>query len=163
MNTLTLWFGTPLSMRSSIGLWLALTGLVFTAWFAVPILLGGFLESQYLTLSITPKVLAVVTGRAFGEEMVFRVLPIVIALRLFPKNIAVALLVGFTAALPFAIWHDRVYSATICLGLGGAILVLAFLKFGGASNKPFQALIACGAIHATCNLTAAVLADIFWF
>jgi membrane protease YdiL (CAAX protease family) len=102
-------------------------------------------------------------SHAFGEEMVFRVLPIVITLRLFRRSIVVALVVELCAAIIFAVWHNTVFAGTLCLGIGASILGVACMKFGAASNKPFQALVACGSIHITCNLTAQLLANIFTF
>jgi hypothetical protein len=161
MSTFALWLGKPLPPKSLFVLWLAFAVLVFTIWVLVPIFLGIHFEAKYLAIHLSLRNLAVILTRAFGEECVSRVVPIVLILAIFPKKVVLALLVGMVVAYQFGMWHDEfVYPVQICRGIGGAILAVAYLKFGGASKNPFRGLVACGSIHATCNIATVIIANI---
>ncbi|MBI3572470.1 CPBP family intramembrane metalloprotease [Candidatus Kaiserbacteria bacterium] len=160
METFARWLAAPPAGRSALGLWLGFAILVFVIWLGVPALLGVRFPVEYLAVPLSLKNLAVMASTSFGEEFVFRVLPVMTVLYLFPGRTVWALLAAIVVAYPFGMWHDWLFTAKTCLGLGGIVLAFAYVKFGGASGKPFNGFLACGGIHAACNLVVAVAAHI---
>jgi hypothetical protein len=160
INFFGLWLTEPLSLKSSFRLWLVFTVLVFTVWILTPILLGVHFQVHYFAIKLSLRNFFTTMSGSFGEEFVFRVLPIATVLYVFPGKTAWAFLAGLGVAYPFGMWHEWILTSKTCLGLGGIILTLAYLKFGGVSGKPFHGLIACGSIHTVCNTAVAVIANI---
>jgi uncharacterized membrane protein (DUF485 family) len=160
MDMFDQWLKEPLSQKSSIKLWLACAALVFLIWFVTPSLLAWSYPAQFLAIPLSPRNIAVAMSTSFGEEFVFRVLPGAVVLYFLPKRATLALLAGLGAAYPFGMWHDWGMATQVCLGVGSAFLVVAYLKFGGASGRPFSGLLACGSIHTACNIVSAAIAHI---
>ncbi len=159
MSPLILWFNDPLSKKELLKLWAALTSVVFAVWFFIPMYLNPY-PLEYISINLSPENIAFLIGTSFGEEFTFRVLPILGAFLLFPKNTTVALITGIGMAYFFGMWHEWLLTQKTCLGIGGIILTVIYLKFGGASGEPFRGLIACGSNHTVCNMGAAIIANI---
>ena len=160
MNRLIRWLREPVLQFSAFKLWLVSAFLVFGIWLGIPMLLGVQFRIEYLAIPISTRNLAATLSTSFGEEFVFRVLPMLTVLTLVPKRTTWAVLACLIVVIPFSMWHEWVITAKTCLGLGGIVLGLVYLKFGGASGKPFRGFIACGSIHATCNIAVIIIANI---
>lgn len=164
MKNLNNWLSTPIQPGTVIWYWFAITILVFTAWFVIPIACGAHVRWEYLSLPLSLQNIAFIISTSFGEEFVFRVLPIVLFLYVFPEKKTCALLASIFVAYPFGLWHEWILtdgaSFKTGLGLGGVILSVAYLKFGGAQGKKFEGFVASGSIHATCNALVAFIANV---
>ena len=160
MGTFNRWLREPLSTASAVKLWVTCAAIVFGIWFVVPIVLAGSFPAQFLAIPLSLRNLAIAASTSFGEELVFRAFPVMAVLYFFPRQAILALLVGLGAAYPFGIWHNWGTTTQACLSIGSAALVLVYLKFGGASGKPFQGFLAGGGIHLLCNVTIAIIANI---
>jgi uncharacterized membrane protein len=134
--------------------------MVFVIWAVVPVLLTPGFEFEPFAISVCAQNVAIVTSTAFGEEFVFRVVPVMTALALFGRKSIWALLAGAVVAYPFGMWHEWIATMKTCLGVGGVVLTFVYLKFGGAVGKPFNGFVACGSIHGVCNILAMVIANL---
>jgi hypothetical protein len=159
MNTAIAWLLKPLAQELYLRAWFSFFFLVFGLWILVPIGLGTHFQAEYLAISLSPRNVAILASRSFGEEFVFRGLPLMCMFALFPKKILLNVCVGIIFVYLFGMWHEWVTSANTFLGIGGGVLCIAYVKFGGADGRPMSGVVACGSIHTACNVTVAVIAN----
>ena len=153
------WIAKEPTREYSMRLWVLAFMLVCAVWAVIPLVLDVLPSWGYFAIPLSPRNLVKILSISFGEELVFRTLPILIVLSLFPKRILIAVGAGIVAAYYFGMWHDYVFVQNLCLSVGGVILVFVYLKFGGASGNPFKGFIACGSIHGTYNISVIALAN----
>lgn len=163
MHAFALWLKTPFPERYFAAYVIGSGIIVSAIWLLIPLTLDihADFDWRYFEVSLTPRNIAIMMGQgSFGEEFVFRVLPVLMVLTFYPTRIMSAFVAGLGAAYLFGMWHHYPPLTNACIGLGGAILVIVYLKSGGATNQPFRGLLVCGGIHTTLNITLAVLAHI---
>lgn len=161
MKAMVCWVRAPLTPGETIWYIIGCTPLIFFLWFVLPIILGTPIVWEYLAMPLGVHNIAVLLSRALSEEILFRAVPVIVILALFPKSEVLALSVSLPVAYLFGMWHEWVYTTNICLGLGGLVLSVVYLKCGGSRKQPLNGVLVCGGIHATCNLLVAGLAHAY--
>jgi hypothetical protein len=155
------WLSEPINKRQAIVLWSISFLLVIFFWLFVPVIFMG-VPARAITLAIEPSLhnLTVINSVSFGEELTFRVLPVVTVLYFFPNRTKTAYAFAVIAAHYFGIVHERMLTENIALGLGGLVLVVVYLKFGGGYGKWQNGFLACGSIHAITNILVSATAHL---
>ena len=100
--------------------------------------------------------------QAFGEEVMYRLFPLALAVSLFGVNWIVLSLVIVSVSTYFAIGHIGLLSL-FPVGVAGVLLSLAFLQFGGYDKKYLNGLLWCGFIHSFCNFSFFVFVPALFF
>ena len=94
--------------------------------------------------------LLLIAVSAFGEEMVFRVIPLAGLMFYLTRDLRVLLLVVLVSSILFALTHN--HPEIILLSITGVVLSLSYLKFGGYTGQYMKALMYCGGIHYLVNI-----------
>jgi membrane protease YdiL (CAAX protease family) len=111
-------------------------------------------------------IIPVATAAAFGEEMLFRWLPLISSVRWIGAKNAL-LFVALPSSLIFGWVHYASFDAKALLamvvfqGFGGVIYSIAYLKAGGAYKRHSRALLTTTVMHALFNLALAVAERLF--
>ncbi len=94
--------------------------------------------------------------RAFGEEVVFRLIPLATAIHLFGVRWRVLIpLIALTSTY-FSLLHNDAESL-LALGPGSILLAIAFLYYGGLKRDYLRGLIWCGSIHIAISAVILIL------
>jgi len=104
------WLETPFPAKNVPKTLFLSTIFVFGVWLLVPLLIGNIHLAQF-AVSLSAHNIAVIVSQSFGEELVFRVFPILAILILFPNRYDTALLASLVAAFYFGLWHPWAISA----------------------------------------------------
>ncbi len=155
------WVETPIVVRREACIWwLVLTLIALGMLTLVPWLFRVPVDWLYLDILFSVRNTAIIIGASVGEEFVFRALPLYVFLLFFPRRIAPALVLGGLLSIVFGAWHITLPELQVCIGVAGVVFLIMYLKFGGAFQKPFHGLLACGGAHAMLNFVIACVAKL---
>ena len=87
---------------------------------------------------------------AFGEEVLFRVIPIAGLVFFITRDLRILLTVVLLSSILFASLHQS--PEVILLTITGLVLSLSYLKLGGYTSRYMKALMYCGGIHSLVNI-----------
>lgn len=96
------------------------------------------------------KYLELIAIASYGEEVVYRSLLLAGIMHFATRDIRVLLVVAVLTSLWFALAHGR--SDTAIIVVGGLVLSIVYLKFGGYVGRYMKALVYAGSIHYVGNL-----------
>ena len=151
MHAFENWLEKEISISKTICLVILISALCLICY----LVLGNLVNypfNWFMLAPIRPYSAFLITKNAFGEEAVFRLIPIAILTSLLNKNNPVFYLIIFFIALFFAYCHLGIISL-IVIGPISIMLTVAYLKFGGYSNKHLKAFLITGSIHSIVNLS----------
>jgi hypothetical protein len=100
--------------------------------------------------------------QAFGEEVVYRLLPLMAVISLFGTNKFALTIVIISMSTYFALGHLGLKSL-IPIGFSGIVLSIIFLQFGGYKKQYLQGLLWSGFAHSLANFSIFVFIPAIFF
>ncbi len=91
-----------------------------------------------------------ISGYAFLEEMIFRLIPIYLAMSLFSGLPYIGIIIIFSAQITFGYMHGNEKNI-VFQGVSGILYVFLFILFGGLYN-PLLGVLVTTAVHLLWNL-----------
>ena len=121
--------------------------------------LHPILPSRFLQFPM-PLIILSISIDAFIEEVLFRLIPLYTAVKIFSKKSYLILGVAIISSVIFGVLHGSPWNILI-QGEGGLLYSLLYLKSGGLQGNHNKAISASTFLHASFNIIAIMGIKIF--